>query len=93
MLVNFKDPDGMLVCWISVLDTCDFVKQHRPSVKHSNADGLTHQECIQYKQRQCQGRQLKSRETMFLSTFEDSLDLHGEYSVWRGEGRISLAFH
>ena len=44
-LTNFKDPEGMLARWISVLDTYDFTIQHRPGAKHSNVEGLTRQEC------------------------------------------------
>ena len=61
-LINFKDPEGMLARWISVLDTYDFTIQHRPGAKHSNADGLTRQECTQCKQRECEGRSLRSQE-------------------------------
>ena len=81
-LINFKDPEGMLARWISVLDTYDFAIQDRPGVKHSNADGLTQQECTQCKRRQCQGRRLKSHEMKILSTYEEALDLHGEYDIW-----------
>ena len=48
-LINIKDPEGMLAHWISILDTYDFTIRHRPSAKHSNADGLTCQECTQCK--------------------------------------------
>ena len=89
-LINFKDPEGMLARWISVLDTYDFAIQHRPGVKHSNADGLTRQECTQCKRRQCQGHRLKSRKMKILSTYEEALDLHGEYDVWREEDFLNL---
>ena len=37
-LKNFKEPEGMLARWLSVLGTYDFVLEHRPGVKHGNAD-------------------------------------------------------
>ena len=89
-LINFKDSEGMLAHWISVLDTYDFAIQHRPGVKHSNADGLTRQECTQCKRRQCQSRRLKSLEMKILSTYEEALDLHGEYDIWREEDFLNL---
>ena len=42
-LLNFKDPEGMLARWLSVLNTYDFEIVHRPGAKHNNADSLTRQ--------------------------------------------------
>ena len=55
-LINFKDPEGMLARWISVLDVYDFDIQHRAGNKHANVDGLTRIECTQRKRHECQGR-------------------------------------
>ena len=84
-LTNFKDPEGMLAHWISVLDTYDFTIQHRPGAKHSNADGLTRQECTQCKRRECEGRSLRSQEIKILVTYEDTLDLHEQYDISQEE--------
>ena len=40
-LKSFKEPEGMLARWLSVLGTYDFVLEHRPGAKHGNADGLS----------------------------------------------------
>ena len=56
LLINFKDPEGMLARWITVLDVYDFNIQHRAGNKHANADGLTRIECTQCKRHECQGR-------------------------------------
>ena len=40
-LRNFKNPEGMLARWLSVLGTYDFEIQHRPGNRHGNADGLS----------------------------------------------------
>lgn len=40
-LKNFKNPQGMLAGWLSILDTYDFEIQHRASIKHQNADALS----------------------------------------------------
>ena len=40
-LKNFKEPEGMLARWLSVLGTYDFTLEHRPGVKHGNADGMS----------------------------------------------------
>ena len=89
-LINFKDPEGMLARWISILDTYDFTIQHRPGAKHKNADGLTRQECTQCKRRECQGRNLQSREVTILTIYEETLDLHEEYDIWQEEDFLSL---
>ena len=40
-LINFREPEGIVARWISILDTYDFVIEHRPGSKHGNADGLS----------------------------------------------------
>lgn len=40
-LLNFKEPEGIVARWVSVLDTFDFTIEHRAGSKHSNADGLS----------------------------------------------------
>lgn len=40
-LKNFKDPEGMVARWISVLETFDFEIKHRKGVLHGNADALS----------------------------------------------------
>ena len=89
-LINFKDPEGMLARWISVLDTYDFTIQHRPGAKHSNADGLTRQECTQCKRRECEGRSLRSQEIKLLVTYKDTLDLHEQYDISQEEDFLRL---
>ena len=89
-LTNFKDPEGMLARWISVLDTYDFTIQHRPGAKHSNADGLTRQKCTQCKRQECEGRSLRSQEIKILVTYEDTLDLHEQYDISQEEDFLHL---
>ena len=50
-LQNFKDPQGQIARWLEILAEYDFTIQHRPGLKHSNADALSRLPC-----RQC-GRQ------------------------------------
>ena len=48
-LRKFKNPEGMLARWISVLDSYDFVLEHRKGSCHGNADALSrrpHRKCI-----------------------------------------------
>lgn len=40
-LKNFKNPEGMLARWLSILDTYDFEIQHRSGAKHQNADAMS----------------------------------------------------
>ncbi|CAC5422995.1 unnamed protein product [Mytilus coruscus] len=42
-LKNFKEPEGMVARWISLLDTYDFEIKHRRGAAHGNADALSRQ--------------------------------------------------
>ena len=46
-LKNFKEPEGQLARWLEVLDTYNFTLEHRPGVKHGNADALSRGPCGQ----------------------------------------------
>ena len=80
-LLNFKDPEGMLARWLSVLDTYDFEIVHRPGAKHNNADSLTRQNCTQCKRHQCGGATVTEREMRILRQHEDRLDANQEQDV------------
>ena len=40
-LKNFQNPEGMVMRWISYLDTYEIHWEHRKGLKHGNADGLS----------------------------------------------------
>jgi hypothetical protein len=40
-LLNFKEPSGQIARWIERLAEFDFIIEHRPGVKHGNADALS----------------------------------------------------
>lgn len=40
-LLSFREPEGMVARWIARLDTYDFEIEHRPGLKHGNADALS----------------------------------------------------
>eukprot|EP00731_Ephydatia_muelleri_P003083 Em0001g3083a len=44
---NFKDPQGQIARWLEILAEYDFTIQHRPGLKHSNADALSRLPCKQ----------------------------------------------
>ena len=46
-LWNFKDPQGQVARWLEILSEYDFKVQHRPGVKHGNADPLSRLPCKQ----------------------------------------------
>ena len=46
-LMNFKDPEGQVARWLEVLSTYNFEIQHRPGLKHNNADALSRGPCRQ----------------------------------------------
>ena len=52
-LVNFKEPEGMLARWLSVLSSYDFDTQHRKGILHGNADGLSRQPARKCKRVDC----------------------------------------
>ena len=44
---NFKEPEGQVASWLEILGTYDFKIQHRPGLKHGNADALLRRPCSQ----------------------------------------------
>jgi hypothetical protein len=40
-LLNFKDPDGMLQRWLTRMSEYHIAIEHRPGIKHCNADGMS----------------------------------------------------
>ena len=40
-LMNFKEPEGMIARWISIVDTYNKEMVHRPGRKHLNADAMS----------------------------------------------------
>jgi hypothetical protein len=40
-LLNFKEPSGQIARWIERLAEFDFIIEHRPGVRHGNADALS----------------------------------------------------
>lgn len=52
-LVNFKEPEGMLARWLSVLSSYNFETQHRKGTLHGNADGLSRQPPRKCKREDC----------------------------------------
>ena len=57
-------PEGQVACWLQQLQEYDFVVEHRPGLKHNNADALSRRPCLLQPCRHCD--QLESRE--FAST-------------------------
>ena len=46
-LLNFKNPEGQMARWLEVLFSYDMEIEHRPGVKHKNADFLSRLPCKQ----------------------------------------------
>ena len=40
-LLHKKDPEGQMARWISMLQEYELEVQHRPSLRHGNADALS----------------------------------------------------
>ena len=46
-LFNWRDPEGQIARWLSILGPYDFDIEHRPGKKHGNADALSRYPCKQ----------------------------------------------
>ena len=64
-LLRFKNQEGQMARWLSVLEPYDFEIKHRPGTQHSNADGLSRRPCqgCQY----CEKREHRSEQLEELS--------------------------
>jgi hypothetical protein len=52
-LKNFKNPEGMLARWLSILETYDFSIIHRPGRFHGNAESLSRRSASYCKHPDC----------------------------------------
>ena len=46
-LMNYKNPEGQIACWIETLFSYDMKVEHRPGRLHQNADGVSRIPCSQ----------------------------------------------
>lgn len=44
-LLNFKNPEGQMACWLEVLGTYDLKIVHRSGTSHNNADAMSRRPC------------------------------------------------
>ena len=69
-LLNFRCPDGQIARWLEELQQYDFKVEHRPGLKHINADALSRRPCV-------------SSGCKYCAKLEDKEELqrkdHGEY--------------
>ena len=54
-LKNFKDVEGMLARWLSVLDTFDYEMEHRKGSNHTNAYALSRKPARKCRREDCPG--------------------------------------
>ena len=47
MLLNKRDPQGQVACWLDQLASFELRIEYRPGKKHDNADGLSRKPCRQ----------------------------------------------
>ena len=59
-LLNFREPEGQVARWMQQLQEYDFEIQHRPGLKHSNADALSRRPCFEDSCRHCDKLDAKS---------------------------------
>ena len=46
-LFNWRNPEGQIARWLEIIGPYDFDIEHRPGVKHGNADGMSRIPCKQ----------------------------------------------
>ena len=80
-LMNIKNPEGQWARWLETLSMFDMKVEHRPGVKHGNADALSREQC-----RQCQVHSVSVDTKMAKGELED----RGGFSEMYGEEK-SLA--
>lgn len=49
----FKEPEGIVARWLSLLDTYDFQIEHRNALSHGNADALSQRPGRRYLRSEC----------------------------------------
>lgn len=59
-LLNFREPEGQIARWIQQLQEYDFDIQHRPGLRHNNADALSRRPCLQESCQHCERLEAKS---------------------------------
>eukprot|EP00731_Ephydatia_muelleri_P001652 Em0001g1652a len=74
-LKNFKDPHGQVARWLEILSEYDFTVEHRPGLKHGNADSLSRLPCRQCGASQDQVDNLYSLEAALAQATESDLAL------------------
>ena len=82
-LVNFREPEGMLARWLSVLSSYDFETQHCKGALHSNADGLSRQPPRKCKRGDCEDCALSGDNCVCVIT-------RGQTEKLKGQGQIGL---
>ena len=61
-LLSFRNPEGQIARWIQRLQEYDFEIQHRPGLKHNNADALSRRPCLPHLCKHCDRQESKERE-------------------------------
>ena len=60
-LLNFRNPEGQIARWIERLQHYDFQIEHRPGVKHGNADALSRRPCLTDSCKHCSNLEAKEQ--------------------------------
>jgi hypothetical protein len=67
-LTNFKEPEGMLARWLSILGSYQMELIHRAGKEHSNADGLSRSNIRPCKRNDCEQCALKKGDCVCMIT-------------------------
>ena len=72
-LLNFKNPKDQMARWLEKLQAYNFTVEHRPGLKHGNADSLSRRFCAAPGYKKCEKREIADGQFQRFS-----LKVHGE---------------
>ncbi|KAJ8364253.1 hypothetical protein SKAU_G00130840 [Synaphobranchus kaupii] len=76
-LLNFKDPEGQVACWLEQLQGYDFEIWHRAGRLHGNADALSRRPCAAQECRYCSRQEERDQVSPDVAVVQASGDAEG----------------
>ncbi|KAJ8369446.1 hypothetical protein SKAU_G00094740 [Synaphobranchus kaupii] len=76
-LLNFKDPEGQVACWLEQLQGYDFEIRHRAGRLHGNADALSRRPCAAQECRYCSCQEERDQVSPDVAVVQASGDAEG----------------
>ena len=83
-LKNFKEPEGLIARWISIIETFDYELRYRPGRQHQNADALSRRpkrKCPNHSCHDCYQSDKTSNKVLGMDKDDESDDLYSVTST------------